>query len=106
MLVGSAENCETSGAAGLVTGAATGAGAGGGGGGGATTFFLHPAANNIRERPNRATVFFRELSMNITLLRLRYFSPGIRPGYFPHMGRVLLPSVVNFLNSVPFASIE
>ena len=60
---GSAENCETVGAAG--GGGGAGAGAGGGGGGGGGTFFLQPEANIASEHAKQMTVIFRLLNMNI-----------------------------------------
>jgi hypothetical protein len=64
MVVGSAANCATTGAAGGA-GAAAGAGAGGGGGGGAGTFFLQPSAISAIEAARQMMVIFRLLNMNI-----------------------------------------
>ena len=63
MVLGSAENCPTTGALGAGAGAA-GTGAGGGGGG-AGTFFLQPSANSAIETARQTTVIFRLLNMNI-----------------------------------------
>jgi hypothetical protein len=64
MLVGSAVNCATVGAAGG-GGGAVGVGAGGGGGGGGGTFFLHPAANIASASAKPMIDNFRLLNMNI-----------------------------------------
>src|SRR5208283_835185 len=64
MVLGSALNCATTGAAGG-GGAGAGAGAGGGGGGRAGTFFLQPAANSASEAVRQMIVIFRLLNMNI-----------------------------------------
>jgi hypothetical protein len=65
MLVGSAENWATVGAAAGGGGAGAGAAAGGGGGGGGGTFFLQPAANIASETARQMAEIFRLLNMNI-----------------------------------------
>jgi hypothetical protein len=64
MEVGSAENCETRGAAGFGGSGFTGGGGGGAGGGG-TGFFLHPATNSTSSSAIKVTVIFRLFNMNI-----------------------------------------
>jgi len=61
---GSALNCETTGAAGVIFGG-SGLAGGGGGGGGGPAFFLQPAANNASKTAIQMIVIFRLLNMNI-----------------------------------------
>jgi hypothetical protein len=62
IVLGSAVNEATVGAAGLGGGGASGFAAGGGGGGGA--FFLHPAANIASTIASATQLIFRLLNMN------------------------------------------